>query len=238
MGQHGQATSVPTNIHLADVVSSLTRHHSSSSSPTLTEDNDVCPSKHLPATGLKRNTEEFKVSQQQKQKQRNNGHGSRRSSQSSIPSAARGSTDERTAKAQEDDQEGAEGRGPGRHEKDLMDGKMVESPENDVGVDFPFPSISESQQQSEDSSVSYQPGDDQHVETGGAQSEDRTQWNPEERMNRGDSKKYVNEVGKLPNSLPGVKDENPPGPQNVIVMDARILDLHVSVQMYFFNTLT
>ena len=105
------------------------------------------PSKGLPATGLKKNTEEYKKGaseRREKQKVQNGGPRasptpSRQSSSSSIPSNADGSEDPRTGDERRHDQEGPAGRGPGGHEPDLRlnDGPMHDSPQSERHVDLP-----------------------------------------------------------------------------------------------------
>lgn len=104
------------------------------------------PSKGLPATGLKKNTDEYKnkVAEKKERKKQNGGPRasptpSRQSSSSSIPSNADGSQDPRTGDERRHDQEGPAGRGPGGHEPDLRlnDGPMHDSPQSERHAALP-----------------------------------------------------------------------------------------------------
>lgn len=101
------------------------------------------PSKGLPSTGLKKNTEEW---QEQNGGMKGKGKGgkplgSRQSSSSSIPSDADGSTDERSPRERQRDQEGPLGRGPGKHEPEIRvnGGSIHDSPENETAPSVPAP---------------------------------------------------------------------------------------------------
>lgn len=89
------------------------------SAPTTSKENlnGVTPSKHLPATGLKRNTDKWKEEHPEESEPR--GRHSRASSSSSIPSRATSEEDERTEAELREGQEGPRGRGPGGHEDEL-----------------------------------------------------------------------------------------------------------------------
>lgn len=96
---------------------------------------DVKPSKGLPSTGLKKNTKEWKEKHGEEEEPGNDVDGERRrhsraSSSSSIPSDARSDAEAE----REEDQEGALGDGPGRHERRIFEngedgsGRYMESP--------------------------------------------------------------------------------------------------------------
>jgi len=101
------------------------------------------PSKGLPATGLKKNTEEW---QEQNGGSKGKGKGdrpssSRQTSSSSIPSDADGETDERSPRERNRDQEGPLGRGPGKHEPEIKvnGGSIHDSPEEETVPSVPAP---------------------------------------------------------------------------------------------------
>lgn len=92
----------------------------------------IVPSKRLPATGLKRNTQEWKDAHPDEAAEQSSGGGAdgrrprrsrRGSSSSSIPSQGAksedGGNDERTEEERSQAQEGPRGRGPGKHEEEI-----------------------------------------------------------------------------------------------------------------------
>ena len=228
------------------------RKNGGSSSPIL---DDVRPSRGLPSTGLKRNTSEWRDEHRQ-----NNGRKRRdsQSSSSSIPSNATGSSsgdenDQRRAWGQE----GAEGRGPGKHERRIFDGRgqITESPTEDVGPanflersrppndgDYNFRKATalENGHSVERPLENGHGGGkrDGHVghegENGdGGESGDEGDngLDPEEMMLgrlEGRNKGLTDEAGRMPEGLPGLKEEQSPGPRNEIVLDPRVSHIHVS----------
>jgi hypothetical protein len=121
------------------LVHNIVKHHHASEQDHSPD--GVKPSKRLPSTGLKRKTDEYKKEHPESDGRgadRNdgkpNGNGRPRakrgdsgySSSSSIPSDAMPGSPEK-----EEDQEGALGRGKGRHEREILDngvGRITESP--------------------------------------------------------------------------------------------------------------
>jgi hypothetical protein len=211
-------------------------------------DQDSGPSKALPSTGLKKNTQEWKDAEREKERKRRKGRKREGSvsSSSSIPSGATAGSDDETTEQREGGQEGPLGRGPGGHEREIKEngggggergygGDLVESPVNEKRKVFPngvnsAPKSNGHTQTRHDGST--EEDDDDHGE-----GEDG--FDPEERIIRRDShraRKLTDESGKFPDGLPGVKDEEPPGPRNEIVLDPRISYMHVSyfisLQMY------
>jgi len=121
------------------VRNALDHKHQNGSEPQI----DKAPSKGLPATGLKKNTEEW---QEQHRGTEGKGKGgmssrSRQSSSSSIPSDADGDEDERSPRERQRDQEGPLGRGPGKHEPELRvnGGSIHDSPEGEHAPSVPAP---------------------------------------------------------------------------------------------------
>ncbi|KAK8858386.1 hypothetical protein IAR55_002613 [Kwoniella newhampshirensis] len=207
----------------ADLVSNLTnKNGSKSNGDALNDDEDTAPSKGLPATGLKRNTEEWKEKHEKNRRQ---------SSSSSIPSDADGDDDDRTGTQREKDQEGAEGRGPGGHEEFIEDGHQI--------TDSPLGSPSD--ERGEDVSTEQQdkrskPPKNKSSANGNMRREEqlqvdrgRARIDPEERTDRRDSsreRQRTDELGRRPDGLAGVKEEESPGPRNEIVLDPRISHIH------------
>ena len=228
----------------------------------------VGPSKGLPSTGLKKNTQEYLEAQRQKQQ---NGSrpkslaSSRQSSSSSIPSNADGTEDSRTDKQRQHDQEGPAGRGPGRHEPDLRinDEPLHDSPTSERNGDLssiPAPRGSagdgaatpvppeyfrenakedipdrDSKQTASDDVKGKGKGKQQD---NGARADGDSEFDPEEHVEgrtSGRNRKMTDEAGRLPEGLAGVKSEAPPGPQNQIVLDARLPQIHVSLPLVFSN---
>ena len=231
---------------------------------------DVGPSRGLPRTGLKRNTSDYK---EEEDKRRRDGRSGSQTSSGGIPSDAKGDKDGQGPREErEDGQEGAEGRGPGKHEKKLLDGGgYVESPSQEkdeeslgwkstppkakdgqLGLETPsrqgqvsvsnttpdaptstdvdgtdedpFPSVPGPSSRSAETTD--KGGDD---DLGGRTTGDR--FDPEEKIAQRDSKqsrRMTDEVGRYPDGLAGVKEEEPPGPRNEIILDPRISHLHVS----------
>jgi hypothetical protein len=101
------------------------------------------PSKGLPSTGLKKNTEEWQEANGGMKGKGKGGRpsGSRQTSSSSIPSDADGQEDERSPRERQRDQEGALGRGPGGHEREvkLNGGSVYDSPEDEGAPTVPAP---------------------------------------------------------------------------------------------------
>ncbi|WWD04615.1 hypothetical protein V865_002686 [Kwoniella europaea PYCC6329] len=190
------------------------------------------PSKGLPSTGLKRNTKEWKEA---------NDDNESVSSSSSIPSNATGDDDERPQADQERDQEGAEGKGPGRHERYIPNGEannITESPESSPMEEKalkPFPqSPSEDIQYRRQNGYDHSQHDDKHKDKDEAIKltihKDSHDVDPEERADRRDSereRKKTDELGRRPDVMSGVKDEEGPSSRNEIVLDPRISYLHV-----------
>jgi hypothetical protein len=186
----------------------------------------------LPATGLKRNVEEANGSKEP------NGHdgeangdtpnrphiNGRASSSSSIPSNASG-TDPRNQQERDASQEGARGRGPGGHEAEITKengGPIVDSPSQEEGPGQPEFEENEAPKKGGAETRGDEPlmGMDGSKEGNGHdQSKTRTDR----------SRTLTDEAGRLPEGVPGVKEEAPPGPQNEIVLDPRISYLQVSL---------
>lgn len=225
----------------------------------------VKPSKRLPATGLKRNTDEYKQEHKdcdgcvddERPKARRGESGY--SSSSSIPSdAVSDATPER-----EEDQEGALGRGKGRHERKILDngrGRVYDSPTEDLssylghkqnvpprdkGEEDSLVPDQESTHDQPDGPAARSAGKD--IQDGVARHREKLEENgvsPEEggsnRLTWADdsdqkiisrneefNRKLTDEVGRYPEGLQAVKDEEPPGPRLDIVLDPRISHLHV-----------
>jgi hypothetical protein len=219
---------------------------------------DKAPSKGLPSTGLKKNTLEW---------QESNGSGkgtpdgetrpsgsSRQSSSSSIPSNAGGSNDERSNRERRRDQEGALGRGPGRHEPEIRvnGGSIHDSPVEEKDI----PSIPAPRGSAGDGRATPVPPEyfqdqtredipDRSEEKGKGKSRrdstdsDSNGINPEERIvSRNDkriAKRFTDEAGHYPEGLLPVKDEAPPGSQNAIVLNSRTPVIHVSRSEWFYD---
>lgn len=128
---HGTGKGANKGANFVGIVHALKKNEHSNQSRTQVPD-DQAPSRHLPDTGLKRNTQEWKDAEADKKEKgkerRKNGKGKERSrsgsisSSSSIPSDARSSSgeeEEETLNDRRKGQEGALGRGPGRHERTI-----------------------------------------------------------------------------------------------------------------------
>nr|XP_019045930.1 phospholipase D [Kwoniella bestiolae CBS 10118]OCF24860.1 phospholipase D [Kwoniella bestiolae CBS 10118] len=221
-----------SNANFTGLVSNLIKKKQSEDEHGQPDLDGKAPSKGLPSTGLKRNTKEWKEANED-----DNDHDSV-SSSSSIPDNATGEDDGRSQIEQERDQEGAEGKGPGRHEgyipnDDRGHHKITESPESspiDENPSKPFP-----QSPSNDIPYSRQNGHDHHEENGTTHHtltihKDSHDVDPEERADRRDSdreRKMTDELGRRPDALAGVKDEEGPSSRNEIVLDPRISYMHV-----------
>ncbi|WVQ80598.1 hypothetical protein IAT38_002703 [Cryptococcus sp. DSM 104549] len=178
-------------------------------------------SKGLPATGLKRNTKEW--IERNGQPDGKDGHGRSRSgsqsSSSSIPSDADGEADPRSPAEREEQQEGAEGKGPGRHEAMIPNGdaaQMTDSPaaeEADTQGGDGFPSV---------------PEPSKGAANGHAQNGPEENGEDEELASKDDGpeRKFTDELGRLPAGQPGLKDEEEPGPRNEIFLGPRISHIH------------
>lgn len=143
----------PMGDGLAGLVHHMAVKHKEGDLDMRAQPDDMHPSKGLPATGLKRNTQEWRDNHEDEdgkdKGRRPNGGRRRHSSSSSIPSNATGSDDERrrTGSGNGEGQEGAAGRGPGRHEEDLVpngyggggEGQYTDSPLEEL-PSIPLPS--------------------------------------------------------------------------------------------------
>ncbi len=268
----------------ANVVGSLRRKkEGSSTSTTASVPDGVGPSQGIPGTGLKRNTKEWKDEHEngkengyQKGERRGlggvGGRGRRRgseSSSSSIPSNATGSGSE-DREVDSNHQEGPEGRGPGKHEKRIMEtghGGLVESPLEDE-----FPNTSHGPKDREDDIWGKEQREDGYGKSNGYGKEnglggeeghvretgygwenghagenghgrenghgDESGIDREEKMmgrKEGRNKKLKDETGRMPDDLPGVKEEQAPGPRNEIFLDPRISHIHVSSSAFYLT---
>ncbi|WRT67553.1 uncharacterized protein IL334_004525 [Kwoniella shivajii] len=170
------------------------------------------PSKGLPSTGLKRNTKEWKEAQHS----RKNRSDSSASSSSSIPDDATGNEDGRTEEERIKGQEGPEGKGPGNHERFISNGHAItDSPESSPTTENP-------------PSVSQQNGAHKKVDSLTI-NRDKYDIDPEEKAERRDSekaRKRTDELGRRPDAMDAVKEEEGPGPRNEIVLDPRISHMH------------
>nr|XP_019012545.1 phospholipase D [Kwoniella pini CBS 10737]OCF51326.1 phospholipase D [Kwoniella pini CBS 10737] len=211
---------------------------------------DTKPSKGLPSTGLKKNTKEWKEINgngndheeednldQSKFRKRRDSASSSVSSSSSIPDNANGEDETRTQEEQINDQEGPEGEGPGKHEKSLSngDGPKYHNEENHNITESPTeeePPTQFSRSSTGDEPVPKQNG---HDHGNGEKKSDLTihkdshDIDPEERTDRRDSereKKKTDELGRRPDAMTGVKDEEGPSSRNEIVLDPRISHMH------------
>lgn len=201
----------------------------------------ITPSKKLPSTGLKRNTEEWKEAHPDEGKTR-----SRASSSSSIPSLARGGEDDRTAEEKANGQEGPRGRGPGQHEKevkvngDQRDGEggrdIVDSPSSEYshnGLQFPSPPNGAPPTGTNMRSAEAPVGSEARaVVEGGEGGPKKPEKKASETYEGRDSereRKLTDEAGRRPGGMPAVKREEAPGPRNEIVLDPRISHMHVSL---------
>lgn len=267
----GHGTAQPGGPRFNNLVQNLLNHEHA---PTTSKDNIndlVEPSKKIPGTGLKRNTQQWKDEHPEEAKaEEKRGGRSRASSSSSIPSGATSGEDERTEAEKNRGQEGPRGRGPGRHEEELkrndkgkgwfgglrrgdkaQDGEdrdgVMDSPTEDEQRQDPFlpgrsdqpndSGIPQSQAPKDPSAHtrSDEPleGHDHPNSPSGSKSEEREK--PQKKLNEvfegRDSereRKLTDEMGRRPSGLPGVKDEDPPGPRNEIVLDPRVTHMNVS----------
>jgi len=236
-GGHGGTNGQAANLH-GLVQKAIGKRHEEGSTTAL--DQAEKPSKGLPATGLKKNTQEWKDGQKEMERKRRKRRGSV-SSSSSIPSDATGSGDE-TYEEREKGQEGPLGRGPGAHEREIdgdegdgYGGDVVESPTEEngdmgkgKGKEFPN-GVNQAPNGDGDTNTRHDGEEDGHGEDDHDEGDDT--FDPEERIVRRDShraRKLTDESGNFPDGLPGVKDEEPPGPRNEIVLDPRISYMHVS----------
>lgn len=227
------------------------KHSGESQDPT---PDGVRPSKKLPSTGLKRNTQEWK--EQHGEGDADDGlrrHRSRASSSSSIPSDARSdATPER-----EEDQEGPLGNGPGRHERRILDngkGRVFDSPteeKSSIADDQNSPPMDRDEDRSlvpgsanhEDGERAARGGGHRDAGEGAKETIDERDKHeggsnrltygddPEQKVISRDQEPYkrlTDEVGGYPMGLKGVKGEEPPGPRTEIVLDPRITHIHVS----------
>nr|XP_031859677.1 uncharacterized protein CI109_004952 [Kwoniella shandongensis]KAA5526749.1 hypothetical protein CI109_004952 [Kwoniella shandongensis] len=211
----------------ADLVHNLTKKEGPGSQADALNgaNEDTGPSKGLPSTGLKRNTEEWKEKNEKKNKKR-------QSSSSSIPSDADGSDDGRTNTQRENEQEGPEGKGPGGHERFIEDGHQItDSPEGSPSEEKEEDETHQPKQASPPRDKSQANGHVRHEEQLNV---DRgRKIDPEEKVDRRDSsreRQRTDELGRRPEGMPAVKDEESPGPRNDIVLDPRISHIHYHQQ--------
>jgi len=231
----------------AGVVRSLRqRKKEGGSSPSLPD--RVGPSKGLPSTGLKRNTQEWKDKHKRPNERKRSG--SKSTSSSILSSAtASGSEDGDGGGSRVREHEGAEGRGPGKHERDLQNGH---GQAQEQGQWTESPTEEEPSMQFLNKSRPPKDGDENvrtetrlanghggaHQEEGGNRKDAETNGHgegngadSEETMmgrNEGRNRKLTDEVGHMPDGLPGVKKEQAPGPRNEIVLDPRVSHMNVS----------
>jgi hypothetical protein len=244
-GGHSGITNNPNFANLAH--KALGKKKSEGSSTFLPEDDDK-PSKGLPHTGLKKNTQEYQDQQAERAKKgKGKGKGLERresySSSSSIPSNATGSDDDEDEEERIAGQEGALGRGKGRHEREIHEdgrqgyengGDMVESPTEEEHQ--PNGSSTPDGKSQAPKANGYASKHERRLENGDREEDEHHNdgedgFDPEERMIRRNSRrnnKLRDESGHFPDGLPGVKPEEPPGPRNEIVLDPRISHMHVS----------
>ena len=178
---------------------------------------DIHPSRQLPSTGLKRNLKNHQ--HKEGPDGAANGHHvngkpghqhSATSSASSIPSDAEGEEDLRSPDTRAEEQEGAEGRGPGRHEGDLSALGNGDGGKPNGHHSAP-------------------------VVNGHAPERDRDSGNyfdPVERIDEGASE-GEDELGRRPGILHAIKDEEKPGPRNELNLEPRVTHLHVSREAWF-----
>nr|XP_018262600.1 phospholipase D [Kwoniella dejecticola CBS 10117]OBR84758.1 phospholipase D [Kwoniella dejecticola CBS 10117] len=212
---------------------------------------DTGPSKGLPATGLKKNTKEWQEANGNSNSNSNNDHddddASSVSSSSSIPDNATGEDDARRQEEQANEQEGPEGNGPGKHEKSLPNGNGYHDGENHEITESPVEEEAPTQSsrsftRSEPFPEQMQNGHDHDHEKGRGREngvskkmaaltihKDSHDIDPEERADRRDSereRKMTDELGRRPDAMAGVKDEEGPSSRNEIVLDPRISHMH------------
>ncbi|ODN95881.1 phospholipase D [Cryptococcus wingfieldii CBS 7118] len=187
-------------------------------------------SRHLPATGFKKNTEENREKNEGRQGTGVERQESGWSSSSSLPSDAEGRTDSRSQQQKEDEQEGAEGRGPGRHESFIPDGHDDQRPIHDSPVEelSSYPSVPQPRAngQREGSGTSERMI---RIDDSAKGSRDRERERDEtELMSRSPSAKrqLTDELGRSPVENPGMKEEEVPGPRNEIALGPRITHIH------------
>lgn len=214
----------------------------------------VGPSKGLPSTGLKRNTQEWKDEHGD-----SGGKGRRRRKRRGSQSSSSSILSEATGTGSEDDgerdrgQEGAEGRGPGKHERNIMNGyghgqgEITESPTEEKDLKGGMeksrpPKDGDDQIRGERRLDTYKVGrasqrdkdghskengyglENGHAEEDGIDSEEKMLGRHE-----GRNKGLTDEKGRMPDDMPGVKEEQSPGPRNEIVLDPRISHMSVSL---------
>ncbi|WVR06183.1 hypothetical protein IAU60_003213 [Kwoniella sp. DSM 27419] len=202
----------------------------------------VIPSKGLPSTGLKRNTKEWQEANGHGGEHKTRSRSSSASSASEIPDSATKEEDARTDAERERQQEGAEGKGPGGHEHLVLNGhggsnghQFTDSPEasptNEHPPDQSTPSADKDAKNhlnGDDEEKQKQEDHENKVELLTAR-RGRYDIDPEERTDRRDSsreRQKTDEIGRRPDGLPGVKDEEGPGPRNEIVLGPRISHMH------------
>ena len=253
----------PKGARFADLVGSLRRKHEENSAESLPNNNQ--PSTGIPSTGLKRNTS----GRREQTKQPNGKADVRRDSQSSsssIPSNASGSSHEGSG---QNLQEGAEGRGPGKHERKIgngHDGDFTESP-LDEEPSVHFGGQSKAPRDGKDSTRAEPALHGKHLkgssryggESNGHAGESAGYWqknasrkqesngrgmeskiDPEEKLQgreEGRNRTLIDEVGRMPDGLPGVKQEEPPGTRNEIVLNPRISHINVSLLAFLSQLL-
>jgi phospholipase D1/2 len=126
------------------------------------------------------------------------------------------------------EQEGARGRGPGRHEREIPDGDdgnrhVVDSPTEegpgDGDKDEPPKAGSTNIRHDEplDTTESGRCYQQSNIDQG-----EKFEGRGSER-----NRKLTDEIGRMPDGLPGVKEEEAPGPRNEIVLAPRISHLQV-----------
>lgn len=212
----------------------------------------INPSKTLPSTALKRNTDQWKKENPEeaaKDAQKRE-RPSRASSSSSIPSQATKGEDERTEAEKQKGQEGPRGRGPGHHEEEVQTdqgwftgllntalgtgtGTTRESSAQETSdrtvVDSPSSEYTDSPAYPTPSTgqTSGQPDHRGSQDQSGEKPEKKASEVFEGRDGERESK-LVNEAGKRPHGLAAVKKEEMPGPRNEIVLQPRVTHMHVS----------
>lgn len=180
-------------------------------------------SKDLPTTGLKRNTKKWleKEAERGDDNEDPQSKSGCQSYSSSLPTDAEGRDDSSTMSQQGRDRNEAAGRGSGQHEKffsNIFDDHVAESPVEGHGgcPSNPVPkSLANLARviRIDDSAKSF-----------------REQQSNSQSMSRSSSvqKQILDEAGRFPNQLPGMKCEDRPGPMNEIYLEPRITHIHVS----------
>lgn len=188
----------------------------------------VTPSKKLPSTGLKRNTQEWKDEHPDEKGDKGKKTRSRASSSSSIPSNYGGSDDGRTEEQRREGQEGPRGRGAGQHEKEIGSNghtgkEVMESPISE------YSGHSLHQDHTPAAATAPGPPNGQTTETHSkSEGEEEEVSESFEGRDGKRERKLTDEAGRRPTGLPAVKKEEAPGPRNEIVLDPRISHMHVS----------